>query len=579
MNMRSNWKQHYIFFFLLTFFSIFLLSTNSLSVFSGDLEEYEQKLEEKRKEKEAAESYLEYIKGEINRIQNSGYSLDHQIRLMDEELKKVDKEMERVLDEIEGKIEYIAEKEKELDEKQKQVNSISDRLYKNSRVSFIDILFSTANDYNMIHSLILNRFVISSQVAYMRGIANDMIALNIEREELEKEKEKFEEDQAEMEKSKILLAQQRAQIQAVLGKQIAERQAVVKRIEGIETQIGHLLEEQKEAAKREASLIGGAVPPQPTTPPKLDSGGFYITGRGRDLMQGHGVGMSQWGAYGGAEKGMSAEEILKFYFTNVRIEARPGKVTVDGKTMDQNVYVAGLGEVPSKACGTAKQASDRPDKYVVRDPNNSWSCWPEEAIKAQVIAARSYGRFQGSLCSTAACQVYLGGNAKQWAADETKDLVIVSNSGTHANQIINAVYSSDNSQGGGTAHNETVWQNFTGVGTPHTYLRSVNDSAFARATSWTNWVYQSKAYTYEDVLSMLKSQTSNSNIRRANRIEKINIERDPSGRVSRMLLYLDTSSEPQSIGGWWFKNFWNIWQGENGKTDYIYSQTFYFNYE
>ncbi len=35
---------------------------------------------------------------------------------------------------------------------------------------------------------------------------------------------------------------------------------------------------------------------------------------------GHGVGMSQWGAYGMAEEGRTAEEIVKHYFRNVEIE-------------------------------------------------------------------------------------------------------------------------------------------------------------------------------------------------------------------------------------------------------------------
>jgi hypothetical protein len=79
---------------------------------------------------------------------------------------------------------------------------------------------------------------------------------------------------------------------------------------------------------------------------------------------------------------------------------------------------------------------------------------------------------------------------------------------------------------------------------------------------------------------MLKSQTSSYPlINNANKIEKIVFERDPSGRVARMLFYFDNSSTPQPVGGWWFKNIWNIWQGELGGTpDYIYSQTFYFFY-
>ena len=34
---------------------------------------------------------------------------------------------------------------------------------------------------------------------------------------------------------------------------------------------------------------------------------------------GHGVGMSQWGAYGMAQEGKSAEQIIKHYFQKVEI--------------------------------------------------------------------------------------------------------------------------------------------------------------------------------------------------------------------------------------------------------------------
>jgi len=46
------------------------------------------------------------------------------------------------------------------------------------------------------------------------------------------------------------------------------------------------------------------------------AGKVRISGRG----YGHGVGMSQWGAYGMAQAGKSAEEIVAHYFKNVTIE-------------------------------------------------------------------------------------------------------------------------------------------------------------------------------------------------------------------------------------------------------------------
>ena len=49
----------------------------------------------------------------------------------------------------------------------------------------------------------------------------------------------------------------------------------------------------------------------------IEMSGKAITFTGRGF--GHGVGMSQWGAYALAEEGKSAEEIIQYYFTNVDI--------------------------------------------------------------------------------------------------------------------------------------------------------------------------------------------------------------------------------------------------------------------
>jgi len=48
-----------------------------------------------------------------------------------------------------------------------------------------------------------------------------------------------------------------------------------------------------------------------------ESGGYFIfEGNG----SGHGVGLSQWGAYGLAEKGYNYEEILKYYYSGIEIK-------------------------------------------------------------------------------------------------------------------------------------------------------------------------------------------------------------------------------------------------------------------
>ncbi len=69
----------------------------------------------------------------------------------------------------------------------------------------------------------------------------------------------------------------------------------------------------------------------PTTIPSrwlsLSSGpsALVVTGRG----WGHGVGMVQWGAYGKARRGLSAGEILAFYYGGLRPERYPEPGLID----------------------------------------------------------------------------------------------------------------------------------------------------------------------------------------------------------------------------------------------------------
>ena len=48
---------------------------------------------------------------------------------------------------------------------------------------------------------------------------------------------------------------------------------------------------------------------------KIENGKVHMAGKG----YGHGVGMSQWGAYGMAQEDKSAEQIIKHYFQKVEI--------------------------------------------------------------------------------------------------------------------------------------------------------------------------------------------------------------------------------------------------------------------
>jgi peptidoglycan hydrolase-like amidase len=132
----------------------------------------------------------------------------------------------------------------------------------------------------------------------------------------------------------------------------------------------------------------------------------------------HFKGMSQYGAFGRAKSGQSAEDILKAYYgggieikkdysTNININVR-GYGTVDLETYAKRIY-----EMPG-----------------------SWGDeGGMEALKAQAVAARSYAlaytnNGAGSICATEACQVYKPSNkGGKWeeAVNSTRGWVLIAN--------------------------------------------------------------------------------------------------------------------------------------------------------
>lgn len=125
----------------------------------------------------------------------------------------------------------------------------------------------------------------------------------------------------------------------------------------------------------------------------------------------HRKGMSQYGAKGRAESGQNSSDILQAYYgkkpenkdTGGSISLQGiGNITFEGQ------YLYGIAEMPSN--------------------------FPDEALKAQAIAARSYAyryKQEGkSICTTQSCQVYSSSKAanppERWkkAVDDTKGQVI-----------------------------------------------------------------------------------------------------------------------------------------------------------
>ncbi|MBI5356528.1 SpoIID/LytB domain-containing protein [Candidatus Collierbacteria bacterium] len=128
--------------------------------------------------------------------------------------------------------------------------------------------------------------------------------------------------------------------------------------------------------------------------------------------------MSQYGAFGRAKSGQSAEDILKAYYGG-GIEIKKDYST------NININVRGYGSVDLETYA----------KRIYEMPGSWGDEGGMEALKAQAVAARSYAlaytnNGAGSICATEACQVYKSSNkGGKWeeAVNATRGWVLIAN--------------------------------------------------------------------------------------------------------------------------------------------------------
>ncbi len=217
----------------------------------------------------------------------------------------------------------------------------------------------------------------------------------------------------------------------------------VENVEGffgeVSATIGQLIAKQKALLAEKTGTFQttvGEVPLEgdPNARPDYDPGfrpAFAVFSFGAP----HFKGMSQYGAFGRAKNGQSAEEILKAYYGDVRIETVETNFslpTTVGNLAFEDNYMKGIAEMPS-----------------------SWTDNDSVALKAQAIAARSYALAytdwrmndrspKKAICITEACQVYNSSKASNpgnWgeAVNATRGQILVSN---QSGEVVNAWYAS-----------------------------------------------------------------------------------------------------------------------------------------
>ena len=333
--------------------------------------------------------------------------------------------------------------EKDLDAKEDELAGWeSDRdvlvreLYKQNRISSLEILFSANDLEGSAH-----------QFQYYNANLNTLHGTITK---LGEEIKIFESNQATAKRLRDDLAALRSQYQSSLYSSQSQLSSTSSQLSSVKSSIKNLTAKQEQlilekfAASGGTETIGESAPASRPIPPAPFSPSWMIGTYGFP----HRVGMNQYGAKGRAmpEGGsQSYQTILKAYYKGVAV----GKYSVPS-----TIKVSGYGTISFE------------DNYL-RGISEMPRSWPMEALKAQAVAARTYAlnwirsNPGKSICTNQNCQVYngtsdrlscIGTYNKRWcdAVNATRGVVI-----TYKGSPIAAYYSS--TAGGYTLSTQEVW--------------------------------------------------------------------------------------------------------------------------
>ena len=358
------------------------------SCLGRQISELEKSLDQSRAATAPLESQVKQLDGRMNTIQN-------QITLA---ISK-QKEMQR----------GIEAREKVMAVQYKVLSSKTREFYKRVRSQTTLTVLLTA----------LSEGSLNRELAY-RSQANDKDRQVIV--ELSKEILKIEQDKENLIKENKRLAI----LQAELDVQADKLKVVIKEAKGyqssLSTKIASLSALQQSVLNEKQGSFQTAVgdvplADDPNSRPDYNPG-FSPAFAAFSFGAPHFRGMSQYGAYGRAKAGQSAETILKAYYGG-GIEIKKDYST------SVNIKVNGYGSVDIETYA----------KRIYEMPGSWGDEGGMEALKAQAVAARSYALAYtnngvGSICVTEVCQVYKNANkGGKWeeAVNATRGWVLVAN--------------------------------------------------------------------------------------------------------------------------------------------------------
>ena len=390
-------------------------------VFAGDdcedIENLDKQLECYEEKEDKYRGKLSDAIEEQNEIASLIDKYLNDLSITSEQLIELENSINSVLSELKAININLVQTEQKLGEKITLRNDVLKAYYQQGRATLLELFLSHTED--------LNGFGLASLVyAYDKSVtaeALDLIKkLHADISAYETAKAEAEQLQADLVQAQANLFTLKADLDSRKAQAEEEESEINERITSYEDKLADLSEKQQQilAAKSGSGLISGYIAPSYKLPDPPYSPAYAVMSYGAYT---HRKGMSQYGAKGRADDGQKYEDIIKFYHGEGVDEKGdfPSKIRVQGYgEMDFQKYLYGLAEMPS--------------------------AWPEHALRAQAVAARSYAyrTMQGSaydrdggICTTTSCQVFSKSKSdnppSSWkeAVDKTKKEIIDGSTG------------------------------------------------------------------------------------------------------------------------------------------------------
>jgi stage II sporulation protein D len=353
--------------------SIFLFFANLLfaelnlysQVFSDEVKTIEEKIKESEKLKKEKEDVLKKIQSDISAISNSNMSIASKIAALDKELTAVQAEYDKRKKEVEDSQKLLEDKALDYDKKENSLKAMIVESYKSSNITLLEMLLNKNSKEDLVRVYELHKKVAEKQEETLIDLELELVDIREQKKSLEQEMDLVNAQKQGLDEAMAALRSEQAMIMARLAAQQGAQNTVAGDIASINKQLSSLSKELKAAIDAKVGSGGnstgggnyaGGTSPQPVT----GSAGVYEIRVNGEVINANAAGPIRVTVSDASAVHRVNGSLL--YRGVMEMRADSNMFLINELSLDHYLY--GLAEVPSS--------------------------WGIEALKAQVIAGRSY---------------------------------------------------------------------------------------------------------------------------------------------------------------------------------------------